>query len=317
MLKPSLALALLLAAGCAREVVIVDRGAGVVEAGRPAIDASRKLLDETVAANREAKLDLAVFDRSCEWPEVVIADQPQGRALCGTPGTSFVDIRPETLKPTIRLIDALAAYVGAVDDIVSATPEDSATALAAAYADVENLVAIGSGVAGAAKPQLLNADQLAAAKTLAGLIGDIAHTHVQAEALTRLEAQSPQVDETIARLDSDLKRWRSVVVESDLDTIDTVYGLRAREMRAKADDAAYRQFLTQWQQLKDRHAATAALPAELSRALAALKAAHADYLRIIRNRNLTAADRQAMAAATRKRLTAALAAVAGAVKLFL
>ena len=317
MLKAVLALALLTAAGCARDVVIVDRGTGVVEAGRPAIDASKKLLDETVAANREAKLELAVFDRSCRWPDIVIADQPKSGALCGEPGTPFVDIRPEALKPTIRLIDALTAYIGAMDDIVSAQPDGSAAALGAAYADVESLVAIGAGVAGSAAPALLNDDQLAAAKGLAGLIGEIARTHAQAEALARLEAQTPQAMEVVARLEADLKRWRSVVTESDLDTIDAVYGLRAARMRASADDASYRELLTQWQGLKDRQEATAALPTELSKALAALKAAHGDYLRIIQNRALTAADRQAMAAAARKRLSAALSAVEGAVRAFL
>ena len=317
MLKPGLALALLLAAGCARDVVIVDRGTGVVEAGRPAIEASKKLLDETVAANREAKIDLAVFDRGCAWPDVVIAERPHGKSLCGTPGAPFVDIRPETLKPTIRLIDALTAYIGAMDDIVSAKADDSAGALGMAYADVENLVAIGAGVTGSAAPKLLNDDQLAAAKTLAGLIGEIAQTHGQAEALQKLEAQSPQVDETVKRLQADVARWNAVVVESDLDTIDAIYAARAAMLRQSADDASYRQFLTQWQTLKDRQAATAALPPELSRALAALQAAHGDYLRIIENRNLTPADRQALAAAARKRLTAALSAVAGAVRAFL
>ena len=315
-----LLLAALAVAGCARDALVVERGQSLVEAGATVTAASRQLLDEVAATSREASIEVAIADRDCRWPDIRIATSPEATGICAAPdqpGVAFAVVDAATLRPTLTLIDAVTVYLASVDEIVSGEPDDGATALSNAYADVQNLVSISAGVAGQPAPKLLNDDQLAAATNLAQLIGDLRKEQEQARRLELLERQSPKMSETFERLDADLTRWTQLVLRSDLDTIDGVFQARATQLRKTATDAELRSFLTTWADLRDRSEAARALPVELDKALDALRQAHADYLRIVENRSLSDSDRRAMAQIARTRLSQALSVVAGAVRAFL
>lgn len=311
---------LLLPACAAQDALTVERGGALVAAGMPATAASRALLNEVAATSREASIELAVADRGCRWPEIRIATAPEAKGLCARasePGVDFVVIDRARLTPTITLIDGLVAYLSSVDDIVSEAPDDSGTMLANALIDAQGIAGVVSSVAGTPEPTIVTTEQREAAAGLVGLIGTLAQERDQAARLRQLEGKSPEVSRTIGLLDTDLNNWAKLALQSDLDTVDAAFLTRSRTLAKDANDRDYRAFLTNWAELKDRRNAAGALPAELSKALNAMKRAHADYDRILQSQNLTAADRQQMARIARARLSQALSIVAAVLRAFL
>ncbi|WP_199554040.1 hypothetical protein [Sandaracinobacteroides hominis] len=315
----TVALVLLLPACTAQNALTVERGGALVAAGAPATAASRALLNEVAATSREASIELAVADRGCRWPEVRIATAPEASGLCAKaaePGVDFVVIDRARLSPTISLIDGLVAYLSSVDDIVSEAPDDSGTMLSNALIDAQGIAGVVSSVAGVAEPRVTD-EQREAAAGLVGLIGTLAQERDQAARLRQLEGKSGDVSRTITLLETDLNNWAKLALQSDLDTVDAAFLTRSRQLSRNAPDTDYRAFLTNWAELKDRRDAAGALPTELSKALNAMQLAHADYDRILQNRNLTAADRKEMARIARARLSQALSSVAAVLRAFL
>lgn len=325
--------ALLLAAGCARDAVSVERGGQLVAIGIPVTAAARSVVRDVQAVNREAGVEIAVADPSCTWPDIRIAtaEPPPGSSICGRgPDTvPFALVDEAAVRPTLTLIDALLAYLSAVDDVVSAAPDDSGTMLELALVDVNNLVSLAADAGLGSGRVLLNQDQIAAARGLAGLIGALVQERTQAAQLRLVEQQAPAVADIIDALDRDLALWAGRSAPASLAAIDTAFGVRAFQLRKAmasdptsartvAADDQWRRFLTQWAAVQDRQLASAALPVEMKKMLTALRLAHRDYVRMLDPAaRLTAADRAAMARVTRARVRAALSAVAGTLRAFL
>lgn len=319
--------ALLLAGGCARNSVTVERGGQLVALGMPVTAAARQVVRDVQAVNREAAIEIAVADPSCTWPDIRIATgvPPPGSSICGRGADTvpFTMVDEAAVRPTLTLIDALVAYLSAVDDVVSAAPDDSGTMLELALVDVNSLMAgVGAG-------PVLSGDQIAAAKGLAGLIGALVQERNQVARLRLVERQAADVPAIIDALDRDLALWAGRSAPASLAAIDTAFGVRAFQLRkamaaqpadartVMADDQ-WRRFLTQWAAVQDRQMASAALPVQMQKTVMALRVAHQDYARIIDPAaRLTTGDRAAMARVTRARVREALSAVAGVLRAFL
>lgn len=326
------AAALLVGSGCARDTVIVERGASVSDIGRPVISGSREVLNRIQQTSTDATIAIAVADQSCEWPIIRLNPDNRARPLCVPAGQKHSSVKPidtRALLPTIRLIDSLAAYLSKVDEVLGTEPDSSGAELAAALADAQNIVDIANGLFGGPDTLIVNGEQKAAAVGLVSLLGDLARTRKQAEALVLIEQQNAEVGATIDRLDRDLQNWTTLGLMSDLDTIESAFTIRHAHMRedlarerarnpaARVPDAELDTFLRAWSDARSKRAAGAKLPSELRKALAAFREAHVQYVNIIENKNLTPENRAAMARAARINLSRALAAVAGVIRAFL
>lgn len=338
------ALALWLLGGCAaREQLAVDRGTELVAAAEPALTAAMVYLRKVEDTSRSAAIELAVADRSCDWPAPRIPADPrqtrhpdQRGKLCSvgtaeraarqaaTAAEPFVEpvaFRPvggRELEPTLRLIGGMTAYLEAVDAVVSAEPDGSGALLAAALVDAQAVAAIVDTVQGSPERTLLSQDQADAAIGLVGLIGEFQQRRGQARELEALvRADDGRFDRSLDALDSSLDRWATLVEASDLDTIDAVFGLRVRTLRPSADDASYRSFLTDWQALTaEREAAARGMPPALRQALAAARAAHRHYVNILRDPELSPENRAARARIARDQFSRTLGAVANILRSF-
>ncbi len=320
--------ALLLAGGCARNAVTVERGGQLVAIGMPVTDAARQVVRDVQAVNREASIEIAVADPTCQWPDIRIAtgEPPAGSIICGTGPESvpFTMVNEAAVRPTLALIDAMLAYLSAVDDTITAAPDASATMLELALVDVNNLVA---GIDGG--QAMLNDNQVAAATGLAAIIGALVQERAQVERLRLVERQAGDVAAVLDALDRDLALWAGRSAPASLRAIDTAFAVRAFQLRkamaaqppndrSVMADNQWREFLLQWAAVKDRQLASAEVPVEIHKALAALRLAHRDYVRILDpEARLTAADRAAMARITRARLQEALSTISGAIRAFL
>lgn len=337
-------LALCALGGCAaREQLAVDRGTELVAAGEPALTAARVYLRKVEATSRSAAVELAVLDRSCDWPAPRIpADSRQTRhpdqlgRLCSvssaekaarqmaTGSAPFLEpviFRPvggTELEPTLRLIGGMTAYLEAVDALVSSEPDGSGALLAAALADAQAIAAIADTLHGTAERTLLSQDQADAAVGLVGLIGEFQQRRGQARELEALvRADDGRFDRSLDALDSSLDRWAMLVEASDLDTIDAVFALSFRKLRPTADDASYRSFLADWQALTaEREAAARGMPPTLRQALAATREAHRQYVNILRDSELTPENRAARARIARDQFSRTLGAVANILRSF-
>lgn len=338
------AFALAMLGGCAaREQLAVERGAELVAAAEPALTAAMVYLRKVEDTSRSAVVELAVADRSCNWPAPRIPADPRqtrhpeqlGR-LCSVGsaeraarqaaagGAAFVEpvvFRPvggTELEPTLRLIGGMTAYLEAVDAVVSAEPDGSGALLAAALVDAQAIAAIADTVQGNPERTLLSQDQADAAIGLVGLIGEFQQRRGQARELEALvRADDGRFDKSLDALDSSLDRWATLVEASDLDTIDAVFGLRFRTLRSSADDASYRGFLADWQALTaEREAAARGMPPALRQALAATRAAHRQYVNILRDPELSPENRAARARLAREQFSRTLGAVANILRSF-
>jgi hypothetical protein len=339
------ACAMLLLGGCAaREQLAVDRGAELVAAAEPAMGAARTHLRTVEATSRRAAVELAVVDRSCNWPTPRIPADPRQNShpqqlgkLCsveaaeraaqamaaqgGAPFLKPVAFRPvggKELEPTLRLIGGMTAYLEAVDAVVSADPDGSAAILDMALKDAEAIAAIAAGLTGTDELTLLTKDQGAAATGLAGLIGEFQQRRGQAAELERLVREDKgKFDASIDALERSLDNWSKLVLEADLDTIDAVFGRRFAKLRPTADDASYRSFLEEWQVLgAEREAAARGMPPALRQALAATREAHRQYVNILLDETLTPENRRAKARIAREQFSRSLGAVANILRAF-
>ena len=317
-----------LLAGCAgRDAVALERGGKLVAVGRSTTDASRELLREVRAANREARIEIVVADPACNFREIRIAgdDAPPETILCSPGGIPFKAVDAAAIEPTIRLIDGVTAWLSAVDDVLGGTAFDSAAAVEQGFVDANNIATIAS--AGGAGP--FSDDQIAAASGLAGVLGRLADTRSRADRLRVIEADHAGVAALIDALERDTQTWAGSSLPANLAAIDAAFETRAFQIRrglaverkagsGLAADAHWRAFLTGWADIHDRQEGAEALPREMKRVTAALRKAHQGYARLLDPAaKLTEADRAAIREANRRQLSEVLASVAAVFRAFL
>lgn len=322
------AAAAVLLAGCAgREAVALERGGRLATVGKATTDASRALLGEVRAANREARIEIVVADPACNLRDIRIAgdDAPPETVLCSADGVPFADVNAAAIEPTIRLIDGVTAYLSAVDDVVGGAGFDSAGAVEQGFVDANNIATIASG-GGAG---VFSDDQIAAAKGLAGVLGKLADTRSRAERLRLMEAEHAGVAGMIDALERDTRTWAGSSLPANLNAIDAAFDTRAFQIRrgmiaerkagtGLAADAQWRAFLQSWSAIRERQEGAEALPREMARLTGALRQAHQGYARLLDPQaKLTDADRAAIREATRRQLSDVLASVAGVFRAFL
>lgn len=318
--------ALLVLGGCAINQVRLERAGEVVAQAGPLVTAAGDLVDAIVKVSSEAGIEFALADPRCDWPETKVATGEPAASLCDPASTEHIVVTPVRrgdFAPTVALIDALAAYVAAVDAVLTDSPTDKRLNLAAAKADLEGIVGDISAVTGQSNPfAKLSAEQKAAVTGLIGLLDTLQREAGQVNELKAIEANTPGLRATTKALRADLVGWSQLALVSEIGNLQTIATRRwVRDRTLRLDpgargrgglltDAERAALLRKRIELTARLEAAQALPGTLAQAVAALEAAHDTYVNALENRNLTPENRRRVAQVTRERLRQTLALLA-------
>ena len=188
------ALLTLLTAGCAMNATHLDRATAMGEAGRAATAGTGKAMDALRSTNRDVLVDLVAMDPNCALPNpVVAAGRSDPAALICRAGTfqagDFALRRwgARELRPSLTVIKALAAYLGAMDSVVARKPRDLGGELADAEAKLAGPAGDLTTIAGAAPPPPISADQRAAVQGTLALLSQIIDEASRVDNLRKME----------------------------------------------------------------------------------------------------------------------------------
>lgn len=346
MIKPTmLALSAALLAGCATNTGRLDRGETLVSSGTTATVATAVFFGRVRAAREDANVALVASSPTCPWAEqiVVRSDDPpsrqphaarndgllncraRGEAVNTAAGDQVVSLLPvseQALRPTIDTIEALVAYLDAVNTVMAAgTPDATKLDDALGYASKAQ-----AGLNTVLKSKLaviptLTDDQQAAITGLFKLINDLAAEQHKARQLENLVArQNIEVGGLIRSLDQQVRKWGQASLEGDTQLADaSLIAVGRRLGEGQPADPASRATLIRM--MIEAKRTTEAAPIVIAAVHAALgdmaSAQDALVAAYTANPGWTKDERAKQAKLNRRRLIGALKAVAAAAGTFI
>lgn len=312
---------ILLSTGCATNVIRLERASAMGDAGRAAAAGTRALLQEVGAANREKLIAVAALDPVCRLPTPTLAAASRTDVrVCVPPGAAVrrgdlvmrrFDAR--AFGPSIAVVEALAAYLGAADAIVTAKPIDVGAELDGALAKLRGAVGDVATITGAESPPLLKTEQQAALVGAVAFVSAIAAEADRVETLRLLE--TPARDEQFRRIADGLRRVNDGL--ADVLGQELEQQLKVLEL-TRSSTAAPRADRREEMALIERAEDVSALRPALSKALDALELSRADYVALLRDAGapLTAEERATRARIAQDRVLSALGVLATLVRAF-
>lgn len=314
-----------LSAGCATNVIRLDRAATMTKAGRIATDATRTVMKDVAIENRALLIDLVASDRNCRFPDVIIAyaKPTAGSTLCRKGprlkgDQEITRLRKSDYAPSLATIDGLVAYFDAVDSIVTREPLDLEGDFAEAQGNllsIKNDVSTIIGSDGVPIPTF-TADQQAAVGGVLDLFSEIIDEAQRVKELRKIDLEQVAIEGSLQSLDQANDRWVRTL-EAQINSRFTLSRLRLPKIpiskyevrRVAADEQ-----LT----LLERQENIAGLKIALKNTVKALRTARTDYRNLLFNydKTLTTAERRKSAAIVRSRVRAALASLASVIRAF-
>ncbi len=329
-------------AGCGYNAIKLDRAGVVSQAGTNAIGSSKLFLKRVRDARDEANIALVASDESCAWGETIILAGDGRRKnpkinvpFCLPKGTkadgnledvelSLAPISDSAIKPTLNAIDALAAYIDAVNEILEQEKPDVSGKLADAYEKALIAQSDISAIVGSSLKIIpkLTSDQTSAVTGLLKLIEDLRDEQRKVSDLRRLvNKQNVEVEKTVKLLRSSIKTWGESSLAGDLQLNDSAYASISRTLAAtppvyKGFDVR-RDVLIRIVQSKRNAKAGLVLTATVDKTLDELsKAQNALFSSFTSNPQWTKEERQKAAKLNRQRVLAALHSLAAVVTAF-
>lgn len=330
--------------GCATADLQVGRASDMVAAGRAATDASRSVVTETFESHRRLIAELAALDPACGLPYPRIAlGANAGRCVdAGTDkGTTLYGPPQRQATLAFATIDAIVAYLDAVDAVVTRKPVDIAAKLEDARANLEAAVGGVNSIVGTEFELPVTADQISSANKMLGVISELLTVTKKVHDLKLVEADldSGRYNSSIADLRALNMIWpeaQRVALDGEVSIVEGMRGSQAlllRKLCPKPADAAcppgritaaaradFRTSADQALALIQRKARLVELEKRLGALLTAFETAHANYRKLLfdpANATLTDKERKAKAQIVRERLSAAMAGVADIAKVLI
>jgi hypothetical protein len=316
-----IAIPVLLSTGCATNVIRLERASALGEAGEAAATSTRALLREVGAANREKLIAVATLDPACRLPTPTLASAVRTDARICVPSGSAPRRGDLVLRrfdarafaPSVTIVEALAAYLGAVDAILTEKRVDAGAELDEVLTKLQGAAGDMAAIAGADLPPALTGSQQAALTGALSLVSELANEARTVDELRRLE--TPAQDERFARTVAGLRRVNdglTVVLREELEQQRKVLELtRATTPTPRADRVKEMALI-------ERSEDIAGLGPALTRTLNALERSRTDYLALLRDRNakLTDEERERRARVAQDRVLAALGSLAKLARAF-
>lgn len=328
---------------CGYNTVRLDRAGAVSQAGTNAIDSSKLFVKRVRDIRDEANIALVASDESCAWGETVVlageARRPKDSKarfpFClkrGEPAVeslgdvelSLAPISEAALKPTLNAIDALAAYIDAVNEILEKEKPDASGALADAY---EKALTAQSDIAAIIGSTInviptLTSDQTSAVTGLLKLIEELAVEQRKVTDLRRMVSkQNSEAQAIIKALRRSIKTWGESSFAGDLQLNDSAYAGIARQLAA--DPPVYKGFdarrdvLVRIVNSKRNVQAGTALTAAVDKTLEKFSSAQNDlFISFTASPQWTKEERQKATRLNRQRVLSALHALAAVATAF-
>lgn len=316
LLTASLALA-----GCATNAIRLDRASAMGHAGANAAAGTRAVLAEVDEANRDKLVAVAALDPACALPTPIIAaPSRQGVRVCIPPGSQptlgdfqLTRFDSRAFGPAIATLEALTAYLGAVDAILTKKRVDVGAELDDVIVTLQSAAGDLATIVGAEPPVAIADPQREAVTGALSLVSALANEAQTVRELRRFEtpARDEQFRTTLARLRV-VNDGLAEVLSQELQQQELVLGLTRRDAR---DARANRR---EEMGLIERREGVTALKPALATVLDALQASRLEYLALLRDGDapLTKEERAKRAQLAQERVLAALSAVARLVKAF-
>jgi hypothetical protein len=254
--------ALLLLSGCGYNQIRLDRAGVVSEAGTHAVDTTRSFIRQVRQARDDANIALVASDESCAWGESIILYGsgraqpkpparapfclPRGQALDENLGDVEIKLAPvstSAIRPSIEAIDAIAAYIEAVNEILERDEPDVSGRLSDAY---EKALTAQANIAAITGDDLkiipqLKEEQLSA---ITGLIDLIVELQTEERKVSELRAlvrdQNEKLGVVIGQLQGAVTVWGNSSLTGDLQLSNAAYVALGRQLAA--DPPVYRGF---------------------------------------------------------------------------
>lgn len=322
----ALVLAIILS-GCATNTIRMERAGTMTEAARTATDATRVLMADVQAENRNALIDLVASDPNCRLPTPLIAQDAtaEDETICRKGNRQDNDFQLTRLTrqdfaPSLAVIDGLVAYFDAVDAIITREPTDLTDRLIGAQANLDAIASdLGNltGQEGGVLPVLTDDQKGAVADTLS-LLGEMIDEAARVDDLRKIEIQMDQAAfaDDIDRLDRINQLWLRVM-DGQVNNRLTLVTRRLPRISAEDFEGRHR-FAAQQMTLIERQEALPELAIALARTVDMLRATHSDYHGLLfgDKRLLTLDEKRRAAAITRTRLRRALSHLAAIARVF-
>ena len=323
------AAAIMMLQGCAADALRVDYAGEVVKATAAADDGARLFLAKVDEGRQTTNIALVVADPACAQLHPVLRAKPDLSPTAPEVGSLCVEhpardparqlsLSPiaDELVPTLKLVEALAAYSDALATIIAApkNPPSQALvdALALARAAQEAAVAV-AGKTGGPVPASDDPRVVAAAK-LIDFIGGLVREADQVKRLRALVAAQPDTPATtikaLRRSIRDWERARSADAGLRLEVLAAVSDRVVQARPPHRPEQRHDALLAFYAEQADLRREALLAPA-LYAALDALEEADADLRRVLApDAKFTARERARIAALNRQRILTALGDVA-------
>ncbi|QXQ04752.1 hypothetical protein KX816_10530 [Sphingosinicellaceae bacterium] len=289
-------------------------------------------MDRVRTARENANIALVANSPTCAWTEEIIlrGDEVASRhasnaltcrplgtaAAAGDETVSLRPIREQALKPTTETIAALAAYLDAVNAIMSAEAPDVGARLGEAFGYATKAQAALNAVTKGklAVIPTLTAEQGNAIKDLVKLIGDLAAEQHKVRELGHVVAlQNKTVGKLIASLKKQVAEWGNASLTGDLQLNDAALTELGRGLAGgrPPDPESRAELIRTIIEAKRTTDAVPTLLAAVDTSLDDMATAQADLFKAYSDHpDWTKAERTKQAKLNRERLLGALEAVA-------
>ena len=319
-----IAVLLLIPGGCASNRLRLDRADSVAAAGHVAVIAATGFVARVRAAREDANATIVASEPSCAWADtivVAVASAGPQRPFCVPAGSPrrpgdfdypLTLLPAAALRPTLATIEALAAYLDAVNRILDDHPADLGEAIGTAYVQAH---AAGRDLAALTGTEIVPALSTAQTKAIADsikLIDELVREQRKVDALRRIViGQRVAADAIVDQLIEQVERWGRVGLGGSAQVIDNftaLEGYRLGEADTKVIDfEARRRVIDRIQSARRGVADAARVTAALVATLREVKAAHAEFIDgLAAHPHWSAAERRRAAALNRQRLLVAL-----------
>jgi hypothetical protein len=196
MRNPGVCALLLLLSSCAANEVRLEYAGTVASQAKQVTDATNKYVEGVQARRREASITLLANNPQCQWGEVIKIDrQWQGGDICnlvGVPVDRQQEIRigplsDEALKGLTAAVVGVAAYRGALAEVLDEKPFDAKTSIDEAISMLTTASADLNRIAGSTigsktlNFDVLKGDQVASIVTLIDALIDLQQTDLKVQ----------------------------------------------------------------------------------------------------------------------------------------